>query len=51
MRFFHDSVFSLQYSPRLQVSSPLSTRSFCESILFYTMLSSDTLQRYVCMQI
>jgi len=34
MRFFYNSIFSLQYSPRLQVTSPLSTRSFCESILF-----------------
>jgi len=34
MSFFYDSVFSLQYSPRLHVSSPLSTRSFCENIFF-----------------
>jgi len=28
------ALFSLQNGARLQVSSPLSTRSFCESILF-----------------
>jgi len=34
IRFLYDSVFSLQYSARLQVSTSLSTRPFCESVLF-----------------
>ena len=34
MRFFYDSVISLQNSAHLQASTLLSMRSFCESILF-----------------
>jgi len=34
LRFFYDNVFSLQYSACLQAGPSLSTRSFCESILF-----------------
>jgi len=34
MRFFYDSIFSLQNGACLQASTSLSTHSFCESNLF-----------------